>query len=142
MSAPRARDFYRQACNSAVGRGCSNWGHLFQAGSADLVRAAILYRLGCLLGDASGCLDIGGLPGLRGRSFAARARVVRTELDGGCAKGSAESCRLAGVLLQSGIGIAAEPVAARGRFQDGCRLLDQVSCDALETIDEAQDAAR
>ena len=137
----KARDLYRQACIGAVGRGCSNWGHLFQAGSADLVRAAILYRLGCLLGDASGCLDLGGVPGLRSHAFAARARVVRADLDAACAKGSAESCRLAGVLLQSGIGIAAEQHAARGRFQDGCRLLDQVSCDALETIGEAQDGS-
>jgi TPR repeat protein len=137
----KAQDLYRQACTSAVGRGCSNWAHLVETAQTDLVRAAILYRLACMLGDAAGCIDVEWLPGLRSPSFATRARAVRAELDGGCDKGSAESCRLAGVLLQSGIGIAPEPLAAQGRFQDGCRLLDQVSCDALETSEGAPHAS-
>ncbi len=135
----KARDLYRRACASGVGRGCSNWAFLFETAPADLVRAAIVYRLACVLGDAKGCTNLESLPGLRSRSFPKRARVVRAELDRDCDKGSAESCRLGGVLLQSGIGLAPEPGAARDRFDEGCLLLDHVSCDALKMIDEGHD---
>jgi len=133
----KARDLYRRACASGVGRGCSNWAFLFETAPADLIRAAILYCLACALGDAKGCTNFESLPGRNSRSFRKRAWVVWAELDRDCDKGSAESCRLGGVQLQSGIGIAPKPSAARNRFDEGCRLLDHVSCDALKMIDEA-----
>jgi TPR repeat protein len=135
----KAREIFRQACASGVASGCSSWAFRLQAAPADLVRAAILYRLGCDLGDKHACTNLKSLPEQRSRSFAKRARVVRAELDRDCSEGSAESCRLAGVLLQNGIGIPPEPVEARDRFEKGCQFLDRLSCDALKKTDEGKD---
>jgi len=128
----KAREIYRLACASGVARGCSSWAFTFEAAPADLVQAAIIYRLACVVGDEQSCTNFKSLRGQRSRSFAQRARAVRAELDRDCNQGSAESCRLAGVLLQNGIGIPPEPAAAQERFHNGCQLLDHLSCDAIK----------
>jgi hypothetical protein len=155
---PRARDGYRQACDSGNSLACTNLGWMLQfgkGGAADLAESARLYRRGCegssCVGPNNrGCLNVGRMLREGGgvdrndveatRLF--RAVCDRSPLDDEDAKDVAHGCSLAGTAYLLGQGVAKDRPRAIALLEKGCAAADTFGCFNLGAAFEGDDNAR
>ncbi len=109
--------------------------HQTRGDDSDLPLAAGYYRLGCDLGAARACTNLGVM--YEGGQGVYRDGVKAAELyDRGCEGGDDHGCTFLGFLYQAGRGVPQSPVKAFENFQSGCDGAHSVGCTHLGILYE------
>lgn len=104
-----------------------------EGGAKDEPRARALFTEGCQAKKSEGCAALGVMK-LKGQGGPTDADAAVRDFTDACEDKrdpSPVACRYAGIVYGDGVGtIAADATRARGMFDKGCKLGDQVSCQA------------
>jgi tetratricopeptide (TPR) repeat protein len=125
----------RDTASASGGPACRAVGYILDAGlgmTAQPMRAAELYTLGCDRRDEISCVRLATLRSL-GRGVARDPEVALAVLEPSCERGTQEACYRFGLHL-SATGIAADRTRAREVFAASCKAEFAESCAALKKL--------
>ena len=120
----KAREHYKRSCELGEGRGCSNYGKLFE--KTNQQTAWTYYEKGCELGYGRACTNKGVLAETTDR----HPGVALNAYKKGCGLKHATGCRNAGLLLET----RGETALAAQWFGKGCELGDRESCSRRKSL--------